>query len=153
MKRIFSIALIAVLLITLLPARTYAATIAEASENIIYLDDGSYITIELTWAESRASGTKSASKTHKFYNSDNVEQWRAVLRGSFTYTGSSATCTASSCDITISNSDYYVVSKEASKSGNAALCTFVVGKKFLGITIDKDTVNMSITCDANGNLS
>ena len=153
MKRIFSIALIAVLLITLLPARTYAATITEASENIIYLDDGSYITIELTWAESRASGTKSASKTHKFYNSDNVEQWRAVLRGSFTYTGSSATCTASSCDITISNSDYYVVSKEASKSGNAALCTFVVGKKFLGITIDKDTVNMSITCDANGNLS
>ena len=153
MKRLFSMVLVIVLLMTLLPYKAYATTNVQISENVIYLDDGSYIIVELTWMEGRASGTKTGSKTHRFYNSDGVEQWRAVLRGTFTYTGSSATCTASSCDVTISDSSYYVVSKNVSKSGNAALCTLVMGKKFLGITIDKDTVNMSITCDANGNLS
>ena len=153
MKRLFSVVLIAVLIIALLPYKTYANTEAQANENVIYLDDGNYITIELTWVESRASGTKTGSKTYRYNDSDGVEQWCAVLRGTFTYTGSSATCTASSCDVTISDSNYYVVSKEVSKSGNSALCALTVGKKFLGITIDKDTVNMSITCDANGNLS
>ena len=153
MKRLFSIVLAAVLLITLLPCKAYATVDAQANENVIYLGDGSYITIELTWVESRASGTKTASKTHKYYNSDGVEQWRAVLSGTFSYTGSSATCTAASCNVTISDSSYYVVSKDVSKSGNKALCTLIMGEKFLGITIDKETINMSITCDANGNLS
>lgn len=153
MKRFFSILLVAVMVFALLPVQTYATTETQANSDIIYFQDGSYITVELTWAETRASGTKTGSKTYRYNDSNGVEQWRAVLRGTFTYTGSAATCTASSCDVTISDSSYYVVSKDVSKSGNKALCTLVMGKKFLGITIDKDTVNMSITCDANGNLS
>ena len=153
MKRLFSILLVVVLLFVLLPANTYATTISKADDKIIYFNDGSYLTIELTWMESRASGTKTGSKTYRYNDSDGVEMWRAVLRGTFTYTGSSATCTASSCDVTISDSAYYVVSKNVSKSGNAALCELTMGRKFLGITINKSTVNMSITCDANGSLN
>jgi len=154
MKRFLSMALVSVLLVVaFLPINTYASTSTQADENIIYFEDGSYITIELTCAETRASGTKTGSKTYRFNNSNGVEQWRAVLRGTFSYTGSSATCTAASCDVTISNSSFYVVSKDVSKSGNAALCELVMGKKLLGITVSKDTINMQITCDANGNLS
>ena len=153
MKRFFSRVLAAVLLVVLLPFKTYAVVNSQVDEDVVYFEDGSYITIELSWTETRASGTKTGSKTYRFNNSNGVEQWRAVLKGTFSYTGSSATCTAASCDVTISNSAFYVVSKNVSKSGNAALCELVMGKKMLGITVSKDTVNMSITCDANGNLS
>lgn len=153
MKRFFSLVLAAVLLVVLLPFKTYAVVNSQVDEDVVYFEDGSYITIELSWTETRASGTKTGSKTYRFNNSNGVEQWRAVLKGTFSYTGSSATCTAASCDVTISNSAFYVVSKNVSKSGNAALCELVMGKKKLGITVSKDTVNMSITCDANGNLS
>lgn len=153
MKRIFSVALILLVMIALLPVRSFAIANTQTDENVIYFEDGSYIVVELIWADSRASGTKTATKTHKYYSSDNVEQWRAVLRGTFTYTGSSATCTASSCDVTISDSSWYVSSKGVNKSGNTALCELTMGKKFLGVTIKKETINMQITCDANGNLS
>lgn len=39
------------------------------------------------------------------------------------------------------------------KSGNTATADLVMGRKFLGITVQKETLNMTLTCDANGNLS
>ena len=62
MKRLLSIALLITLLITLLPTNTYAAANLEADTSIIYLDDGSYITVELTWADTRATNTKQPPK-------------------------------------------------------------------------------------------
>ena len=152
MKRFLSIALLITIFITLLPINTNALS-NTLTNDIIYLDDGSYITIELTWSEARASGTKTGSKTYTNRDSSGNENWKAVLKGTFTYTGSSATCTAASCNVTISDSAYYVVSKSATKSGNAAVGELTMGRKFLGITVDKETINMRITCDANGNLS
>ena len=153
MKRLFTLAVLCAILITLLPVNTYATVETEVDESIIYLDEGNYITIELIWADTRASGTKTASKTYTYKSSDGEEQWRAVLRGTFSYTGSSATCTAASCDVTITNTNWYVVSKSATKSSNTAKGELTMGRKFLGITIDKEPITMRITCDANGNLS
>lgn len=153
MKRLLSIALLVALLITLLPTNTYAAVNTEVDEGMIYLDDGSYITVALTWTDTRASGTRTGSKTYTCKSSAGEELWSAVLRGTFTYTGSSASCTAASCDVTISNTNWYVVSKSAAKSGNAAVGELTMGRKFLGITVDKESINIHITCDANGNLS
>ena len=151
MKRLFTILTAALLLVSMLSISTFATT--EVKENIIYLDNGCYITVELTVAEARASGTKTASKTYTYRASDGTEEWRAVLRGTFSYTGSSATCTAASCDVTITNTNWYIVSKAATKSGASALGELTMGRKFLGITVDKEPVSMRITCDANGNLS
>lgn len=153
MKRYLTVIILALLVVSMLPIGAFAVADVQETENIIYLDDGSYITIELSCMESRASGTKTGSKTYTYYGSDDVESWRAVLRGTFSYTGSSATCTASSCDVTISNTAWYVVSKTASKSGSSAVGELTMGLKWLGITIDKETISMRITCDANGNLS
>lgn len=153
MKRLFSIILVALLVVTLMPIQTFATTDIRENSNVVYYEDGSYVIIELTYKETRASGTKTASKTYKYYNSDDVEQWRAVLSGTFSYTGSSATCTASSCNVTISNSAWYVVSKSATKSANVAIGEVTIGRKFLGITVDKESATIRITCDANGNLS
>lgn len=153
MKRLLSIVLSFTLLLTLLPTNTYAAANSSTDTSIIYLDDGSYITVELTWADTRATNTKTATKTYTNKASNGDEQWRAVLRGTFTYTGTTVACTAASCDVTITNTNWYIVSKSATKSGNAAVGELTMGRKFLGITVEKVPVSMRITCDANGNLS
>lgn len=150
MKNCLKVVLLVLLIVAMLPVCVFAAS---ETENVIYLDNGSYITIELSYMESRASGTKSGSKTYRYNNSDGVEEWRAVLTGSFTYTGTTATCTASSCSVTITNDNWYTVSKTASKSGASALGELTMGRKWLGITVDKETLSMKITCDASGNLS
>lgn len=153
MKRLFTILTVVLLLVSMLPVSTFAATQTQKTDSIIYLDNGCYITVELSVAETRASGTKTASKTYTFRGSDGVEEWRAVLRGTFSYTGSSATCTAASCDVTITDTDWYIVSKAATKSSASAVGELTMGRKWLGITVDKESISMRITCDANGNLS
>ncbi len=150
-KRLFS-CLLVLLLAFVFPINTMAAS-TQSTQEVIYFEDGSYITVALSEAQSRASGTKSGSKTYKCYNSNDVELWRAVLTGTFTYTGSSASCTASSCNVTIYDSAWYVVSKTASKSGNTAKASITMGKKLLGITIEKKSAELSLSCSANGTLS
>lgn len=153
MMKQLKVIVLALLILTMLPFSVIAAAEVETTSEIIYLDDGSYITIEITQMESRASGTKSGSKTYTYRGSDGNEKWKAVLRGTFSYTGTSATCTASSCDVTITDTDWYIVSKTTSKSGNSAVGELTMGHKFIGITISKESISMKITCDANGNLS
>lgn len=152
--RSFTKTICVLLLCTILvPQNVLAATSATETEACIYFEDGSYISIEISAIETRSSTIKRGNKTYIYKNSDGVEQWRAVLYGTFTYTGTSSTCTASSCSVTTSNSNWYEVSKTIGKSGSSATAELVMGRKLLGITVDKETVNMILTCDANGNLS
>lgn len=82
-----------------------------------------------------------------------IEQWKITLTGSFTYTGTGSTCTASSCNVTIYNSVWSVASKSATKSGNTAYCSARMVKKYLGATILEKPCNFTLTCDKNGNVS
>lgn len=150
-KRFISILLIFILVCSL-PIHTFAANTNE-TESIIYLKDGSYITITVEELGVRASGTKTGKKNLTYTASDGTVCWQATLTGTFTYTGTSATCTASSCSITIYESNWYTVSKSATKSGNIATATITMGRKFLGVTISKDTYDITLSCDKNGNLS
>lgn len=151
MKRILSIILMIMMLI---PILTFAVSAEGYDGNVIYLEDGGYIVVtvemEPIW---RSSGTKSGRTTYNYYDSNGVRGWTAVLNGTFTYTGSSATCTASSCNVTIYDSAWYIVSKSAGKSGNTATANMTMGKKLLGVTVTKVPANLTLTCDANGNLS
>ena len=153
MKRFFTLLTMVLLVVSMLPISTFAVTEAQKTEDIIYLDNGCYITVELSVVETRASGTKTASKTYTYRANNGEEEWRAVLRGTFSYTGSSATCTAASCDVTITDTDWYIVSKTATKSGASAVGELTMGLKLRGITIKKESISMRITSDANGNLS
>ena len=109
--------------------------------------------MELEVIENRAAGTKTGSKTYRYKGSDGVEKWSAVLSGIFTYTGTSATCTSAGCSVSISDTAWYLISKTSNRSGSSAIGEVIMGRKFLGITIDEETLGMRITCDVNGNLS
>lgn len=151
-KRTLSLLTMIVLLLALFTGFASADEVSE-NEYIIPLENGCYILVSITEVTSRAANTKTASKTFSFKNEDGTVQWKAVLTGSFTYNGTTATCAASSCDVTIYETDYYVVSKTAGKSGASATASVTMGRKFLGVTIAQDTYDMTLTCDKNGNLS
>ena len=141
------------LVISMLPFGAFAVNEAPEADEVIYLEDGSYITVTLTESVTRVSGTKTASRTYRYYSSDDVEQWNATLRGTFTYAGSSATCTNATCSVSVLVSSWYEKSKSVYPSGNAAVGELTMGHKLLGITVGTKSITMRLTCDANGNLS
>lgn len=149
MKRIISMCLVISLFLILFPI---SASALEVSEQTIYLDDGNYIIVTIESYDLRASGTKTGSKTYTGYYGGSAA-WKVILSGTFTYTGSSATCTDSGCSTSVYNSEWYTVSKSAGKSSNAATANASMGRKVLGVTVETVPVNLKLTCDANGNLS
>ena len=152
MKRLLKSLIPFIIILSIVPMSAFAANTSQ-TENVIYFEDGSYLTIELTVANTRALDLITGSKTYVYRNSNSVEQWRAVLTGTFSYNGSSATCSVSTCDVTITNTNWYVISKTATKSGNVARCSLTMGLKQLGVTVDEYSTTIKLTCDARGNLS
>lgn len=149
-KRLFTLFLIALLTISCVSVSAYAK---EDDVNTTYFANGDYMVVTITESMTRASGTKSGTATYTYYNSNKVIQWQAFLHGTFSYNGTSATCTSASCDVSISNNNCYVVSKEVSKSANTASVNLVMGYRFLGITIRKDPYLITLSCDKDGKLS
>ncbi len=152
MKKILSFVFALTLVASVLCFNTLAVT---NDNNIIYFDDGSYIVISEVeeTVSTRATSTKNGQKTATYVDSDNVVQWTATLKATFTYTGSSATCTNSSITYTVSDSSWKITEATATKSGNKATGDVTAKKYFLGIptkTVDK---TITITCSANGTLS
>ena len=148
--RVFSMVLIVVMLVCTIPVNVSAA---QAQESVITFDDGSYLRITIEDVSARATNTRTANKYLTHYNSSDEVLWEAKLTASFTYTGTTSSCTSASCSVTVNDSAWYVVSKSASYSGNTATANLTMGKKFLGITIDKPKYTITLTCDKDGNLS
>ena len=141
-------------IMSMLPITAFASEDTSASnENTYttYFDDGSYSVTTIT--ESLARSTKSGSKATTNYDSSGKAMWKVTLNGSFTYNGSSATCTSASHSVTIYEDSWYVYSQNSYKSGNKAIAKVVMKKKLLGIVVETKEVNLTLACDKNGKLS
>lgn len=150
MRRILCCLLVLTMAICALPVLSCAE---RDSSNIKYFSDGSYTITEIHRGSVRSSRSVTGSKVNTHYDSDGTAKWKAVLTGSFTYTGSSAKCTSSSANVTIYDSAWFTVSKSASKSGNTASAQITMGRKVSGVTVAKVSSDMTLSCDGNGNLS
>ena len=154
MKRIAVLLLTVTMVLLLLPANAYAASDLQETQvtEVQRFTDGSYLVITVQTIETYASGTKTGTATCTYYSTSDEILWVAVLTGTFTYNGTTATCTASSCNVTVYKNNWYVISKSASKNANAATGTVTMGCKFLGVTIMQETYDLSLSCDPNGNI-
>ena len=150
MKRVICSLLVVMLVLCSIPI---CGNAAEREQEIIRFEDGSYAVVETITSGARASGRISGSRPYTYYDSTGVAQWKVVLNGSFTYTGSSATCTSASCSVTIYNSEWYTVSKNASKSGNTASANATMGESSGGVLVNRVSASLTLRCDKNGNLS
>ena len=122
-----------------------------------YFDDGSYIVTTITESSSaftRASRSKTGSKTARYCSNSGSTLWSVTVTGSFSYTGSSATCTSSSVSASSSDSAWKINSKSASKYGATAKAT---AKAYQynsdGKYLTSVTKTVSLTCSINGILS
>lgn len=118
-------------------------------------DDGSYIEINLEQDShfTRASST-SGKKTSTYKDSNGKILWSVQVEGSFTYTGSSATCTSSSITTTCSANNWKLSNKTSSSSGATAIAS-ATAKEYTLLGICTKTINETfrLTCSSNGKLS
>lgn len=119
---------------------------------VVQFEDGSYITEKITLTQFRRGGTVSGSKEKNLYDSNGNICWKVILYGTFSYNGSSATCTSSSCDVTLYSSDWYVISKSAGKSGNSATASVTMGELAAGATVSRMPISLTLKCDGKGNV-
>ena len=152
MKRTVTLLALAFLIVSMLPVQSSATGIPTEYDEIIHLDNGDYITVEIGQVLNRGT-TVNNNKTYTYRDSNGDEQWRAILYGTFVYDGTTSTCTQGSCDVIITDTSWSVSSKNVVKSGGTVSCDLTMVKKFIGITVLKEELNMSMTCSPTGVFS
>lgn len=126
--------------------------------NTAYLDNGDSITTELTVDQNPVSTcattkTTSGSKTVKYRNASGNILWSFTLSASYTYNGSSATCTSVSTSSSINDTAWKLSNITKSKSSNKATGSVTAKEYFLGVPFNTVTESLTLTCNASGNLS
>lgn len=112
-------------------------------------------TIEIISMEpaTRATKTITGKKTASIKNSSGKVLWSVTVTGSFTYTGSKATCTNSSVSAQSNDNRWKISSKSHSKSGNTATATASAKYYLDGSLIATQNKTVKLTCSASGKLS
>lgn len=149
-KRITAMLAALACFLVLLPSPAYAQ-----GDEVIRYSDGSYtlIVTEESAHSTRALSSKTGSKQYKHYSSDKVLQWTVTLTATFTFNGTSATCTGvQEPTVTIQSGSWSVKSKTASRDANTASAK--VEMKTGGLLNSKVIpVTITLSCDKNGNLT
>lgn len=153
MKKI-STFLLAMLFCLMVPFGAMAQDTKTTDSEVQYFEDGSYtITTYEEMITPFSSGSAAKGKSVTRYTSDNEKVWSVTLWATFTYTGSSATCTKASTTYVIYDSAWKITKNTASKSGRTATADFVMKKYWLGIITYTVPGTITLTCDNNGNIS
>ena len=126
---------------------------APVFEKTVFHPDGSRdeVILQVEPCGNRSIITGHITATH--YSSSDELIWRVKLTGSFTYNGVVSNCTNAYTTINFYQSGWSVISENTTHNANVAATTVELGKNVLGIVYPMRTVNLSITCDKDGNLS
>lgn len=124
----------------------------EQKREIIQLDNGYYLeTIIEETPTTRASNQKTGRKTANYKNSQGTVVF--TVTGTFTYSGSSSTCTKSVAEASSKNANWKISSKSASKSGNKATAKATAKRYVDGTAVETRNCSVTLTCSSNGSLS
>lgn len=140
------ITIIALLAIFSVPSFA-SSTNESTTREVIYNADGSYDVIETKIEISPfATDTKTASRTFT-HSENNVKQWTFTLRATFTYNGSTAKATASSCSYEIFNTAWKCVTKDSWTTGATAKASATFKR-----TASKE-VTIGMKCSPSGEIT
>lgn len=126
------------------------------SETTECLENGYYLVTTFVVEDNdvtRATSSKTGSKTVVLYNEDKEAMVTMKLTATFSYTGSSATCTNVSPTFTVHNSYWRVTKSTGTKSGNKGIGEFTAKHYWLGIVTQTKDITITITCSNTGVLS
>lgn len=153
MKKIFAISLIVMLIFSSVFCIPASATEVKTETTIEYLDNGDYIETTITYYEtdSRAA-TKSGSKTSTYKSDSGTALWSVTVNGTFTYNGTTSSCTSVSRSASASASGWSIKSSSCTKSGNCASATATATYKKGLVSYDK-SLTVNLYCSPYGILS
>ena len=151
MKKYISLFLIITFLSALLTPPVYGVSDDIVSIETITLDDGGCLEIVVLQSTTRA--TRSGNKYYTYKDANGSSKWKATLSATFTYDGTTSTCTSSSCSVAIYDSAWALVSKHAYRSGNTATGSVTMSYSTAGVTISKSTYKITLACNKNETLS
>lgn len=124
------------------------------STSIEYFEDGSYAVITITEEINNArANTKTGTKTYTHKSDNGTTLWVYRVTGTYSYTGTSSTCTSVYDSYNIYDTSWKLSSKSCSKSGNTAYGNVTMKLYTLGIATQTITRNLSLSCSATGVLS
>ncbi len=160
MKKVLSIILTLLLMISLCLFAFAETTDHIVSSTVDVYSDGSYgvTTITESVAVSTVStnaprATKPGSISYSHYDASNVLLWKVTLNATFTYNGTTATCTSATPSYTVYGSAWKVTKSTASHSGNTATGSFTAKRYTLGIPVETVNKTLTLTCSPSGVLS
>ena len=125
----------------------------DQKKEIIKLDNGYYLeTIKEETSMARAANQKTARKTANYKNAQGAIMFSVTVTGTFTYTGSSSTCTKSVAEASSKNTNWKISSKSASKSGNKATAKAIAKRYVDGVAVETQNCTVTLICSSNGSL-
>lgn len=151
-KRFISILTIPAILFCILP-QSVSAEATDNSTIVIPTEDGGYLTITTTIYESRATNSKSGTRSAAYTSADGLVCWTFVLGGTFSYNGSTATCTNTYDKVNIYDEDFHEISSSSWANGNKACGSAEIVLKVLGITVNTWTPSLTLTCSPTGTIT
>ena len=100
-----------------------------------------------------ATQTKSGSKTQRYVNSSGTTLWYVTVHASFTYNGSTSSCTSADVTAESNSSSWKVTNKSSWKSGNTGYAS-ATGHQYNILGMETNTLSrtVSISCTKNGTL-
>lgn len=144
------------LLLTLLCCTifVFSASATESTKvTIEKLDNGDYIETIITYNENDdRAATRSGSKTNNYKNSDGETLWSITVNGTFTYNGTTSSCTSVSRSAAAYADGWSIKNSSSSKSGNCATANATATYKSLLISRDY-TMTVNLYCSPYGILS
>ena len=128
-----------------------ATTVTETS--IEMLENGDYIETIITYYETNSRvATKSGSKTSNYKNSSGEIMWSVTVYGSFTYNGTTSSCTSVSHSTSSPGDGWSIKNSSSSKSGNCATANATATLKILLASQDH-SMTVNLYCSPYGILS
>ena len=124
----------------------------DQKKEIIKLDNGYYLETIKETSMARAANQKTARKTANYKNAQGAIMFSVTVTGTFTYTGSSSTCTKSVAEASSKNTNWKISSKSASKSGNKATAKAIAKRYVDGVAVETQNCTVTLICSSNGSL-
>ena len=119
----------------------------DQKKEIIKLDNGYYLETII-----EETNQKTARKTANYKNAQGAIMFSVTVTGTFTYTGSSSTCTKSVAEASSKNTNWKISSKSASKSGNKATAKAIAKRYVDGVAVETQNCTVTLICSSNGSL-
>lgn len=101
----------------------------------------------------RSIQTKTAKKTGTYKNANGQVLWSVTVTGTFTYNGSTSSCTKSTVSTSVVDNAWKIASSSSSKTGNKASAVATAKYYVGGTVVSTQTKTITLTCSQTGVLS